>query len=210
MNMSDPAEEDLYGTTIIEAKYASRIDRGMALSLFDFPNINASADGQPRNVNSTQQLQSNDRTSSHGTDEQSWNEAHGWLELTGVRSLLTLPPEIRDRIWRFVLGNLNNAPESVQCRHCYPRSRHDLLFRPSRVPRLCFGLQSAVKAGKFPSVLVVNRQLYAEAAKLLYAGRLFTFCTWSCYLGWVERVLERDRKSGEDMLSLLQGVTVHM
>ena len=208
--MSDAAEEDLYGTTIIEAKYASRIDRGMALSGFDFPDIKACPDGQPRDENSTQQLQSDDPTSSHSTDEQSWNEAHSSLEHTRARSLLTLPPEIRDRIWRFVLGNLDNAPESVQCRHYYSRSRQYRFARPSLVPRLCFGLQSAVKAGKFPSFLVVSRQLYVEATKLLYEGRLFSFCTWSCYLGWVERVLERDREGGEAMLSLLQGVTVLM
>ena len=208
--MSDPAEEDLYGTTIIEAKYAQRVDRGMALSLFDFPNIDGSAGGQPRKTRSIQQPQSADRTQPLGIDDPCRKEAPDRFGHTHDRSLLSLPPEIRDGIWRFVLGNLDNAPESVQCRHCYPPSRHDLLARPSRNPRLCFGLQSSVKIGKFPSLLVMNRQVYGEATKLLYAGRSFTFCTWSCYSGWVERLLDRDSKGGELMLSLLAGVTIHM
>ncbi len=181
--MSDRSEGDPYGTSITEADYARRIYRGIALSHFNFSDFLTAADDHAGETPSAQRSHSKHRSQSDGSGGHSRHSDPNKIEANGIRSLLTLPPEFRDRIWRFVLGNLDNDPDSVQCRHYYLYSHRDLPGYASRNPRLCFGLHSAVKAGKFPSMLVINRQIYGEAAKLLYSGRSFTFCNWGCYSG---------------------------
>ena len=205
-------KDDLDEMTVIDARYARRIDRGVTLSGFDFPDIPASTETEVRTTHAYHNLNPEDEVNFEidGAHLHADDVDESASAADGSRTLLTLPPEIRERIWRFVLGNLDNAPDSVQCRHCYPRSRSSLYSRPTRQPRLCFGLQSSVKAGKFPSILVLSRQTYGETAKLLYLGRSFVFCTWSCYSGWAEKLLARDKMGSEELLTKMREVTVHL
>ena len=196
-------DDDLDETTDIDAKYAIRIDRGAALSLFDFPDIKH----QPTNF--SMRGQDNETTDDENEDEDGGvSLIQGGGDEENTLTLLSLPGEIRDSIWRFVL--LANTPDTIKCRHCYPRSRTTLINRPSRKPRLCFGLPSSVKTGNFPSILFVNNQTYLETTRALYAGRSFVFCTWACFTGWVERILARDRKGGEELLGSLRDIIVHL
>ena len=202
--MSGLWSQSLDETTAIDRRYALRVERGMTLSLFDFPDIQLpekTVSIQPVDLEQQHKPAQIDRACQTGTS----------LPTTRpVQTLLTLPPEIRERIYRFVLNNPDNAPEAVRCRYCYPRSRLELRAQPSKEPRLCFGLQSSVKSGKFPSLLVLNRQTYFETTKLLYSGRSFVFCTWHCFSGWAEKLLQRDRTGSEELLIRLGEVIIHL
>jgi hypothetical protein len=207
--MAVPADADLDETTAVDAKYARRIDRGLAIGGFDFPDAtpqlrrSAIAHQVPRNEDSSDKFDLKIHTPIPVI-------ANGSSVTNAHPTLLTLAAEVRELIWRYTLNNLDNTPDEVACQH-FDLSQTQglsLIARQMLPPRLCFGLRSSVKAGKFPNVLLLNKQTYGEATQLLYAGRKLMFCTWNCFMGWMEKLLERGQAGAEALLRKVKEVIV--
>lgn len=203
------SEDESDENTVAEVLYAHRVNRGSALSGFNnLRDIRHKEQGTVNEEATEDEVTQVQEGELQGPDigRQTHSNAS-----KGTRTLLTLASEIRERIWRHVLNNLDNDPDEVHCEHFHHVHHGQLLLAhrptPNR-PHMCRGFSSSVKSGRFPNVLLVNRQVYAETAKLLYSGRRFYFCKWINWVNWSQQVLARDKEAGEKLLSKVKEVIV--
>lgn len=115
--VNEPAttSKDLDETTPADVRYARHVDRGSASSRFDFPDIQyRPQQDQPKNTTPNPDLDSTDQTiSEDDAQTQSPVIISPSKSNPCPRTLLTLAPELRNRIYRSTLSDLSNASVSA-------------------------------------------------------------------------------------------------
>ncbi|KAK0252539.1 hypothetical protein LTS09_012440 [Friedmanniomyces endolithicus] len=109
------------------------------------------------------------QTAINKTVEASSEAAHPVLRQEAERrqqahtpTLMTLPPELRNRIWELCIGDTTSIPKE-------PRSQHFVILAKGR------SLADVQRAVKQPPLTRVCRQIRGEALSMFYNGRTFVW-----------------------------------